>query len=306
MSGPNTTSGPETGPESIRSPEIKGITEQDLRVVLPRIGETTFVLQRNAKDERSPESPNYGALTPEAAEKTRTDAKVYFEKILNSLKPEERSQVEILIVASDATLVAPEGQEFNSPHKRSLETAAEVMNGAREALNESGLSEDQIINSSLPAIRGRAEEGSRENIAEFTELEPLEILRKSPEFVQYLKDKYGAGKEFWVAYEADIEKSKREELGAEGVEDIAKRMSHFLKLLSRYGRMVHSRQKDKRLIVWAVSHYDSLSPFIKANVLKRPATDYLPINAGGGITLEISKEGKAKTELGGQEFDVRL
>src|SRR3989344_485423 len=220
INGPGVTSGPEAGPESIQGPEIKGVTEHDLRVVLPHIGETSFVLQRNAKDERNPESPNYGALTPEAAEKTRNDARAYFEKILNGLPPEERNQVEILIVASDATLVATEGPEFNSPHKRSLETAAEVMKGAREALKELGVSEDQIINTSLTAIRARAKEDSRD-IAEFTEL------------------------------------------------------------FTRYGRMIHSHYKEKRLIVWAVSHYDSLSPFIKVNVLKRPATDYLPINAGG-------------------------
>lgn len=296
-------SGHETEKESI--PEIRGIAERDLRVVLPNVDETTFVLQRNAKDERNPESPNYGALTPEAVEKTRNDAKAYFEKILNSLPPEERSQLEILIVASDAPLIAPEGPEYSSSHKRALETAAEVMKGAREALQAFDLSEDQIINSSLPAIRTRAKEGSKD-IAEFEELEPLQILRQSPEFVQYLKEKYGAGKDFWAAYETDKEKVEREKLGAEGVEDIAERMRHVIKLLARYGRMLHSRQKDKRLIIWAVSHYDSLSPFIKKNVLGKPATDYLPIDAGGGITLEVDKEGKAKTELGGQKFDVRL
>ena len=124
--------------------------------------------------------------------------------------------------------------------------------------------------------------------------------------MKYIKEKYGAEKDFWVAYETDTEKVERERLGAEGVEDIAERMRRFIKLFTRYGRMIHSHYKEKRLIVWAVSHYDSLSPFIKVNVLKRPATDYLPINAGGGITLEIDKDGKAKTELSNQKFDVRL
>jgi len=305
ISGPGVTSGPETKAESIATPEIKGITERDLRVVLPPIGETTFVLQRNAKDERNPESLNYGKLTPEAVEETRNAAKKYFEQLLSGLSPEERKGVEIIIVASDATLIAPEGREYDSSHKRALETAAEVMRGTREALEELGLSENQIINHALPAIRARAEEDSRD-IAEFKELEPLKILREAPEFVQYLKDKYGVGKEFWVAYEQDIEKAKREELGAEGVEDIAERMRRFVKLLARYGRMMHSRQKDRRLIIWAVSHYDSISPFIKGTVLKKPTTDYLPINAGGGITLEIDKEGKAKTEISDQKFDVKL
>lgn len=303
MRGPDVTGSRESEAES--GPEIKDIREGDLRVVLPSAGETTFVLQRNAKDERNPESPNYGALTPEAVEKTRNDAKTYFERILNSLPPDERGQLEILIVASDAPLIAPEGSEFNSPHKRALETAAAVMRGAHEALQELNLSEDQIINSSLPAIRSRAGEGSKD-IAEFAELEPLQILRKSPEFVKFLKEKYGVGKDFWAAYEADKEKAEREKLGAEGVEDIAERMGHIIKLLTRYGRMIHSRQKDKRLIIWAVSHYDSLSPFIKKKVLGKPTTDYLPIDAGGGITLEVDKEGKAKTELGGKKIDVRL
>lgn len=304
MRGPEMSDNQEAGP----SPKTERITESDLRVILPNIGETVFVLQRNAKDERNPESDNYGHLTPEAQEKTRNDAKVYFERILNILSKEEKGQLEILIVASGAELTAPEGPEYNSPHQRALETAAEIMEAARESLQKFNLSEKQIINSSLPAIRGKRAKSGVKDIAEFDEdLGPPKILTDSPEYLRFLIEKYGTGKELWVAYEADKDKNERERFGAEGVEDIAERMRVFVKFLARYGKILNSRQEDKRLIIWAVGHYDSLSPFIKNNILRRSVTEYyLPIETGAGITLEFDKEGRAKTEIGNQKFDVIL
>lgn len=301
ISGPGLTSGPETQTESALHSEIKGVTECDLRVVLPLVGETTIILQRNAKDERNPESPNYGALTPETAEKTHDNAKSYFEQIFQGLSSEERKQIEILVVASDAILITPMGPEYSSPHKRGLETAVKVIEGAKKAMKEFGVPEKQLLN-----LSEFTAESEIEGPVEFEDLKDLKMLSKSPEFVDYLRNKYGAGKEFWSAYEGDKEKVKRKELDAEGVWEIAERMRAFIDLLTKGSLERHSRLANRRLIIWAVTHYDSLSPFIKVNVLKKPATDYLPINAGGGITLEINKEGEVKTEINNQKFDVRL
>lgn len=283
--------------------KITGIREGDLRPVVPNPGETTIVLQRNAKDERKLEAPGYGALVPEAAEKARRDAKAYFSEILSKLSPEEQRQVEILIVGSDAPLIAPEDEQFNSPHRRGLDTAAEVLQGAREALEKFGLSQDQILN-----LSEFANEAEIDGPIGFQDLEPLEMLRKSPDFVKHLADKYGTGKKFWIAYENDEDEDKevREKLGAEGVRQIAGRMQGFLRLLAQGAMERHSHTDNKRLIIWGVSHYDTISPFVKVHVLDKPATDYLPIDSGAGVTLEISKDGVVKTQLSGQPFNVKL
>lgn len=299
-SGPEVARGPEVEEKAGAKKEIIGITEKDLRVVVPKVGETTIVLQRNAKDVRMPGAADYGALTPEAAEGARNTAKDYFADLFRRLTPQEREEIEVLVVASDATLIAPEGPEYNSGHKRGLETAQEAMRGIQEAMQGAGVLEGQLLNTS--EFTNPDELGSP---LEFRSLEPARMLREHPEFVEHLKDKYGSGKELWVQFEQDTEREKRKEMGAEGVEEIAARTRSFLRLLVESAKLRHEG-REKRLVVWAVGHYDNISPFVKVDVLGRPATDYLPINAAAGITLEVSADGKVKTQLSGKDFDVAL
>lgn len=299
ISGPEVMRGPEAEKQTEVGGEIHGITEADLRMVVPEVDGTSLVLQRNAKDERNPDAKDFGALTPEALEQTRAQAKQYFLNLFAALSPEERKDVEILVVASDAKLESPEG--LTSEHKRGLETAEQVINGIEEALEEVGIDRSQLLNRSE-----FAEFAEPEGPVEFDELEALKMFSKSPDFVQYLVEKYGIGKKFWINYEMDSERETRKAMNAEGVEDIAERMRYFLLMLARAADQRHKENPGKRLVIWAVSHYDAISPFVKRRVLDRPATDYLPVNAGGGVTLEISPEGDVKTELSGKPFDVKL
>lgn len=323
---PEVVTGPSVGQHAEFEGEIEGITETDLRVVVPEIDGTTFVLQRNAKDERDTtllqrnergerdsEAVNtYGALKPEAAEATRASAKEYFDQLLGQLTPEERQELEILVIASDAPLIAPEGEagEFNSPHKRGAETADQVIAGIREALQSAGVDEQRLLNLSEFASQTEKPGGP----VEFDRLKPLAILDESPEFVKKLKELSGTGKKFWIDYELDTHEAVREAMGAEGVADIAERMRAFLRLIAEGAKHRHLEHPGKRLVIWAVSHYDSISPFVKVRVLDRPATDYLPINAGAGVVLEMSpaadpkqlKPGDMTTQLSGRPFNVDL
>lgn len=293
------------GPEfdAVQTKEIKGIREDDLRVVIPEPDETVMVLQRNAKDDREIGSESYGALTPAEAEKTRKNAQAYFAKVFEGLSPEDRKTVEVLIVASDASLVVPGSPELNSAHKRGSETAEEVMKGVLAAMQEYQVPENQLLN-----VGEFAEHAEAGGPIEFNELEAAKILSQSPEYVHFLQEQYGpgSGKKFWVGFEQDTDSEKRKALGAEGVGEIADRVRSFIELLAKAGRERHKELPNKRLYVWAVSHYDALSPFIKVNVLKRPATDFLPMNAGSGITLKVDKDLHATTEINHQAFDVRL
>ena len=132
------------------------------------------------------------------------------------------------------------------------------------------------------------------------------MLSESPDFVEHLKEKYGTGKKFWINYELDTEKEAREKMDAEGVDRIAERMRYFLSMLTKAAEQRHKEDPGKRLVIWAMSHYDAISPFVKKRILAQPATEYLPVNAAAGITMEATRDGKVKTQLGGQEFDVDL
>lgn len=305
---PSIATGPSVDPslrdfsyENIR----EGIVEQDIRRDLPPIEGTSLVLQVNARDQRNPDSPHYGEITEEAKENTRLEAKEYFLEVIKKLPPKDREQIQILIVASDSSLIVPGNDDLNSPHKRGLETAVEVMAGAKEALLELGLPDSLIINHSLPAIQNRSKDNAQE-IGEFTQLEPTSILRESPEFLQLLIERHGSGAEipFWSAYEDDVEKEDRERLNAEGPEDIAERISKFVKTMSRYGRTIHRYHPNKRLIIWAVSHYDSLSPYIKKDILKMPLKDELRMNKGSGITVDVASDGNLSSTIRGIKHDI--
>jgi hypothetical protein len=117
-------------------------------------------------------------------------------------------------------------------------------------------------------------------------LRDLRMFEDSPEFVQFLKNKYGSGKEFWVAYEVAKERETRLAMGAEGPEDIANRVDAYLKVVAKAMKSYTALHPGRRVVVWAVSHYDCISPYVKKQVAQLNETDFLdnyfPIEQGGG------------------------
>jgi len=53
-----------------------------------------------------------------------------------------------------------------------------------------------------------------------------------------------------------------------------------------------------------VSHYDTISPFVKKMTGMDTKKDYLPVDYGAGISLKIDKMGKITSKIKGQEFIV--
>lgn len=292
------TTGPEVKIET-ETKEIKGITEDDLRVVIPEKDASIIVLQCNARDERDPDSKIFGTITPEGILKARKKAQDFFKTFITSIPEDERKDIDILVLASNATLDSPEG--FMSEHKRASETAEATMDGICEALKEAGLSLNQLLNFSE-----FKQDTEPNGVIEFEELEDTQIFRETPEFVQHLVSKHGSKENFWIQYEQDTDKKTRQRMKAEGVDDIASRMGSFMRLLAQASQERHKNDNGKRLVIWTVSHYDAISPFIKRRVLDRPATDYLPINKTGGITMEVTQGGEVVTQIHNQKFNVDL
>lgn len=276
-------------------PKIERITINDLRPEVPKPDETIVVLQRHAKDSRDPNSPlELGTLIPESAEQVRKKTKEFFDQIFKSLGPEKIKNLDILVVASNTKLTTPM-PDVKSEHKRAMETGEVVIAEIKKSMAEFSLPQVQLLNKS-----GRPIELSSGRIGE------LHMFEDSPEFVNFLRNKYGIGKEFWVAFEDDAEKETRERLGAEGPDEVADRLKDYLKTLANAMKLYHQLHPNRRMIVWAISHYDTISPFIKRHVAGMPKTDYLPIDNGAGIVINIKKDQKASAEISGNYYDLSL
>ena len=113
------------------------------------------------------------------------------------------------------------------------------------------------------------------------------------------------GKEFWIAFEEDIEKEKRIEMGAEGPDEIADRLKQVVSILSRYARMYHKNNPGRRLVIWAATHYDTISPFVKRGIFGVGKEVPLGVDYGAGISIGIDSAGNLTTRIDGQEHTIQ-
>lgn len=270
----------------------KKIEKYNIEPIPLEAGGTEIVLQRHGKYERSADSPNVGSLTKEGAEEVYVLGKNFFEKLFDSIPESERKDIEILVLASDT--------QYKGGGRRSMETADQVVRGLKEELKKMNLSEDQILNFS-GNFKGEG------NTRPMSELREPQMIDNSPEFLQFLKEKYGdMNLEFWIAFEEDKEKETREKMGAEGPDEIADRLNYVVNVLARYGRFYHKKHPGKRLVVWAATHYDTISPYVKREIFEVGKEVPLGVDYGAGVSINLDKEGGATVKVAGEEYDVPL
>ncbi len=268
----------------------KMIEKSDIEALPIEIGGTEIVLQRHGKYERSIDSPNAGSLTPEGGEDIYKSSKDFFKILFTNIPEQERGDVDILVIASDT--------QYRKGGRRSMETADMVMRAIKEELTAFGLSENQLLNKS----KKYAGEGKTRPAPKLRE---PQMFDDSPEFVQFLRDKYGdLGKDFWIAFEEDVEKETREAMKAEGPGEIANRLKFMVEVLDRYSRMYHKKHPEKRLIIWAATHYDTISPYVKQEILGVDKKVPLGVDYGAGIAIEIDPDGDLLTRINGKEYKI--
>ncbi len=255
--------------------------------------ETKIILQRHEDYDRDSKSETAGHLFPEAVEKAHAESRKRIKNIIEQVSPQERKLLFFLVLSSDTTY---------GTGARSIETGRIIIEEIKKALKENGINEDNLLN--VSHVYKQTEKGEPRSMAQIRE--PL-MFENTPEFVAFLKEKYPERKDFWKAYEADIEKEQRLQMGAEGPEDMANRLESFLALIKRYSQFFYRVNPGSRLIVWCISHYDTISPWTKKYVLKEKVTEKnLPVDYGAGLTVGINKDGKAITEIGGEEFEIEV
>lgn len=285
--------------QTASKPSVEKIIAADIKPIIPQDNGSVFVLQRNAKDKDNRslpvESPRFGTLDAGEAEATQAQSKDYFDQIFKDLSPEERAKIDILVVAGNASLRMPNGK--SSPHKRSVETAEHTLTGIKASMEEHGVDASQLLNKT-----GKPIELSSGRLID------LKMFDESPEFVNFLKDKYNYTQDdplpFWEAYEDDREKVIRERMEAEGPKDIADRVGDYMATLDNAMKLYHQSHPGRKVIVIANSQYDSISPTLKKYVTGQSMGTFLPVDYRGGVTFEVGADGSMSTSLQGHEYSV--
>ena len=249
-------------------------------------------MQRHGEYERSVDSSSVGSLTEEGVEEIYNSGKQFFEKLFTLIPESERGNIDILVLASDT--------QYKGGGHRSIETASQVIKALKDELRLFNMGESQLLNSP-----GRYSEdgGARPT----SKLREPQMFNNSPEFVQFLREKYGdTNLDFWVAFEEDKEKEIREQMGAEGPDEIADRLDSMVNVLARYSRFYHRKHPIRRLIIWAATHYDTISPYVKKEIFEVGKEIPLGVDYGAGISIGIDKGGKGKVNIAGEEYDIPL
>lgn len=286
----------QASPDLVTSkPKIEVISPADIKPVIPEDGGSVFVLGINASDRANRklgvDSPLFGALDEGQAEATEIQYRDFFDGIFKNLPPEERAKIDVLVIAGNANLRMPGG--VDNSHKRSMETAGHILAGVRASMAEYGVKPKQLLNKTGEPIEltsGR--------------LVDLTMWEKSPEFVQFLYDKYGDSKELWVAYEEDRHRDVRERMGAEGPNDIADRVGDYMATLDNAIKLYHQNHPGRKVVVILNTQYDSAAPAIKKFISEQPMEDYVQIEKRGGVVLEVGADGSMSTNIQGHEYPV--
>ncbi len=276
--------------EKIPAPLQPKIEKETIDNSVPELGGTKIVLQRHAKYDRSVGSDSVGSLTREGAEDTYQQSIAAFEEMLSGLSDEEKTSLAFLVLASDT--------QYAGGGRRSVETAEMVIKGLKDTFAKYGLAEQQLLN-----VSGNFSNNDKPRLT--PDLGEPKMFENSPEFVSFLKEKYGdLTIDFWRAFEEDKEKETREKLGAEGPDEIVERIKLVINVLSRYSRLYHKNNPNHRLIIWAVTHYDTISPFVKRELYGVEKDFKLEVDNGAGISINIDPEGNSAVPIGESTYKI--
>jgi hypothetical protein len=260
-------------------------------IILPELatGETSLVFQRHGKYDRNRGSETVGSITPESTEEMYDYDKKTFDKLF------KQSDVYVLFVSSDTQYA---GKGF-----RSLETAEVAQQAAKDSLESHGLDPNERIINFNPAFSVARHEETNQDIRPLAGIREPQIFNPRDEsYIQHLQEKYGYADEDaktgispkgWAFHEFDGEQDAREATDAESEDDLIKRTKKTLAILERYAHVWHANNPDKRLVIWAASHYDTISPLVKeVNGLLRDEEGklvdvYQGVDYGGGVVINI-------------------
>ncbi len=266
---------------------IEGAQFDDLKLnsetidrIPPDLGGTSIVMQRHGKYERET-----GSLTESGEEISREKSTKIIDDFIDKIPEDERKKLVLMVLASPTEL---------NGGQRSMETAKVAIDSARKVFEKYGIPEGNILTTDPRPVE---------------DIEEPRIFKENLDYMNFLFDKYGKGTQsFWKAFEEDVHKDERLQFGAEGPVDMSDRYAHFIDVLGRYSRQFHAKNQEdkKRLIIWVVSHYDTITTYIKNHVANIPQEKYVPVDYDGGVTMNINPENEASIQIGDTKVPVEL
>lgn len=278
--------------------QITKIEKEDIMVPTLETGSSAIIFQRHERYDRDTQSDTAGSLLPEDAERAFERYSHFFDDLL--AQDTNHSETVILFMSSDT--------QYASNGYRSMETAQLAEDAAISVMKRRGIDPTRRIINLNEAFRVDGFELTGQSIRPDKNIREPQIF-DNLDYVNFLKSKYGnedgLTPQAWGAHEMDAEKEKREELGAEGVYDILDRTKRSLAVMERYARVFHANNPNKKLLIWASSHYDTISPLVK-DATDTSFEEFLPVDYGAGVVIELKKDREPVLRAQGEKVTLRL
>ncbi len=259
----------------------------DSRAIVPLINDNQiqFIFQRHCDYSRE-----NGFLLPESINKQREIVKTFIINMSNTITLEDLKDTYFLFTSSNTI--------SSIDFKRCVETTNIAMEYIKEFLKSNNIPLNHIINFN--------EESNYNNkVHEDKLLTEPKMFTDSTGYLDFLKTKHsGINRDFWIDFEEDLSKEVREQLSAEGPDEIVERAAKYINILERYANIFNLKYPNSRLIIWNGTHYDLISPLVKQKILNWEKSDIVNVDYCGGISFVVDKEKNIVANVNGINYPL--
>ena len=244
--------------------------------------ETQIILQRHC---------DFNRLNGNLLDSSIRKQKKIVLEVLKNLETYTLNNIYFLFVASNT--INP-----NSENKRCVDTINIAMYLVQKFLESKGISKNHVINLDEKLNYDM-------KIKQTNKFSEPNMFTDKKGYLEFLKEKNnGINQQFWRDFEEDVYKFEREELNAEGPDEIVTRGVYYIKVLQRFSSYFHIKNPNSKLIVWCGTHYDLISPLVKQTIFDYEKSDTINVDYCGGISLEIDKSNNLIANVNGRFFPV--
>lgn len=259
--------------------------------------QTKIILQRHTKYESGfpengwinptdEEKERLGHLTEEGAVEAREVAKQRISEAFSQAGPD----VDFVVVASPTRWLG-----HPDLGQRAIETGEIISDEIKSELREAGLPETQLLNLT------KSFDG--DFVRESAKIVEGQMFDNHIDFADELRAKYsGQNREFWDAYNADADRERRKEVGAEGSPETADRVNELMNVLARWAKVRHIEEPHRKTVIFVVSHHEAIEPYAQ-RVLGAQPGEFEP-KYNDGIEISIDSEGVGHTTIADRTIDV--
>ena len=245
--------------------------------------QTQLIFQRHCNYDRT-----NGGLIPESASYQKTIITSFINDIKTNFTLDDLQNTYFLFTSSNTT----SGNDF----KRCIETTNIAMDLIKQFLQENNIPTNHIMNLNENS-------NYKSSVHESKQLTEPQMFTDSTGYLEFLKEKHnGINLDFWVDFEEDLSKEKREELNSEGPDQIVNRAVRYVNILQRYSNYFHTKHPNSRLIIWCGTHYDLISPLVKQRILDYEKSDTVNVEYCGGVSLILNESNDIIANINGINY----